>query len=377
MFNRKVERHSFGIRELSEHSKVSTAVAAKQYMEKQALLEHLNQIEKSTDRSEKEYEAKQAMSRIASRKLLESQIPAVVNKLHKEGREIVLKEILFEMFAKSLYLDADFVVQNENNLRHLVNQYVDKNGGYALIENAYNRTKSLLLKNIMTVCENVASKVARRKLTEIRENNTDLNDIRFELNEEETEELNYEKEKVSIDELADLVKKKVLTVIQDEKARQQKEEEIYRDLEQQAADQGTTVEEVMRKAVIKSIPIEESTLFNSLFRHSYKEILTESVASITGNGYLMEDNEDNDEVNTDIHDIKEDEYQEPTVDDVTTDDFEAEEEIDVNPDEMDINMDLILAESIAKYTLMEMAYTIKLEDYTTESIRKLSQKLLN
>ena len=45
--------------------------------------------------------------------------------------------------------------------------------------------------------------------------------------------------------------------------------------------------------------------------------------------------------------------------------------------EVDIDMDLILAEAITKYTLMELAYTIKLEDYSSETVRKISQKLLN
>ena len=40
-------------------------------------------------------------------------------------------------------------------------------------------------------------------------------------------------------------------------------------------------------------------------------------------------------------------------------------------------MDKILAQTIANYTLMEMCYTIKLTDYRTADIKKLSHYLLN
>ena len=49
-----------------------------------------------------------------------------------------------------------------------------------------------------------------------------------------------------------------------------------------------------------------------------------------------------------------------------------------NPDEVNaIDMDYILADTIAKYTLMETMYTIKLEDYNYDSIRKMTNNMLN
>lgn len=380
MFNQNVQRHSFGITSLNEKARATPSVAAREYLEKKAVQEHLELIDRRAEKAEKVYEAQKSISKITQRKLTESQIVGVMNKLGQEGKSVIFKEILFELFNKSLYLDDDFKIQKESNLRELINQYVDKKGGYAFLESAFKLTKSPLLKNIISVCENIVTTVTRRKLQEIREGNTDINSIRFEMNDDEIEELNYEKEKISIDELADLVRKKVLTVIQDERSRQQREEELYSDLEKQALEEGLSVEEVAQKVIVKATPIEESTIFNSLHRHSFKEILRESVASITGNGALDDDDDETEfDIDTSIEDIMEDEYEEPTIKDITEDgsDEDFNEEFDTNEKSEDINLDLVLAECITKYTLMEMAYTIKLEDYTAEDLRRLSHKLLN
>ena len=56
--------------------------------------------------------------------------------------------------------------------------------------------------------------------------------------------------------------------------------------------------------------------------------------------------------------------------------FEEEEFIE-EVAENTIDMDKILAQTIANYTLMEMCYTIKLTDYRTADIKKLSHNLLN
>jgi hypothetical protein len=121
--------------------------------------------------------------------------------------------------------------------------------------------------------------------------------------------------------------------------------------------------------IIKDIPVEESTLFNSLFRHSYKEVL-ESIASDQSDFGNSDDDDPADyDVNATKKDIEDSEYE---GDDDITDEAERHGGV-----ESDIDMDLILAESITKYTLMELCYTIQLENYKYEDIQKISQKLLN
>jgi len=372
--NSKVQRHSFGISKVSEHSNITSSVAANQYLQKRALLEHYNDIDRSMERSEKESEHREAMNNIYTKKLLESQIPNLINEINKEGRTIVFKDILFEMFAGSLVLDEDFVIAQETNLRTLVDSYVDGKGGYALLENAYRVSKSPFLKIIKTVCESTANKVARRKMADAKEGQLDVSAIKFELCDDEKDELNYDKEKISIEKLSSMVKNKVLTVVQDEKARQAKEDEIYQDLESEATENGESddksVQESIRQAIIKDVPVEESTLFNSLFRHSFKEVVESALAMVSV------DNANDDDDVSDDYDVDAQEH------DTTVDEFEEDSKLGSESKshgtvQSDIDMDLILAESITKYTLMELAHTIQLENYTHDSIRKISHQLLN
>lgn len=371
MFNTKVQRHSFGIQNVSEHAKISSGAAANEFLRKRAVMEHYGQIDEQVAKGEKELQQQQVQQAIVTKSLLESQIPVLINELSRSGKEIIFKDIVFEMFSKSLVLDEDFVIAQEENLRALVESFIDGKGGYSLLENAYRETKSPFLKAIKTVCEATANTVARRKMSEAKEDNLDVSCINFELSDDEKEELEYSKEKVNVDQLSKLVKEKVLTVVQDEKERQAKEEEVYQDLEEQTKD-GESVEESIKRSLIKDSPVEESTLFNSIFRHSYKEALESTAANVAVQSLaVIDDDDDNEDYDVDS-----------TEKDVMVDEFKEDTGVEGEAKthgtvQSDIDMDLILAESITKYTLMELAHTIQLESHSYDSIRKISQQLLN
>lgn len=367
--NTKVQRHSFGISSESQHSRVSDAFAAGEFFRGKAVLEHYNDIDRSVEKKDREEAYKEGANKIVNAQILESQRFNRINELHREGKDIVFKELLFEMFSKSLLLDEEFVIEKEDNLRGLIESYVDGNGGYRMLTEAYKRTKSPLLNRMMKICESVTSQVTKRKMQELNQNPEDVNNINFSLNEEEKECIDYEKEKLSVDELADLVKKKVFSVIQDEKARQQKEEELEQDLMSETEEE-RAVKESIERIVFDKSPVEVSTTFNSIFRHSMKQAVTESVAShVPEEEYDDEDQNDYVGVNADEDDIKENEF---------GGFIDIQDEIDEHgAHSSDIDMDMILAESITQYTLMELCYTIKLEDYTHDSLRKISESLLN
>lgn len=369
--NGKVTRHSFGITKLSDHHNVTTSVASHDYLQKRALLEHYNAIDRQASVAETNFKMQEDMNKITMHKLLESQIPNLINEVNKMGRNILFKEIMFEMFSKSLVLDEDFVTAQEENLRALVEAYVDGKGGYQLLETACAKSNSPFLKSIKTLCESTANKVSRRKLAETQSGELDTSALKFELNEEEKAEFDYNKEKINVDQLAELVKKKVLTVVQDEKSRQAQEEELYRDLEEQTSSE-ETVEESIKRSFIKNTPVEESTIFNSILRHSMKEVITESVAA-NHNSQLannLDDDFENDDYNVDANedDVSINDYKDTSISD------EAKAHGSV---QSDIDMDLILAESITKYTFMELNYTIQLENYTYADLQSISQQMLN
>lgn len=366
--NTKVQRHSFGISGESEFSNMSSAFAAGEFFKNRAVLEHVESIDRSVEKKEKEGVYKDGVNKIVNAQILESQRLSRINDISRQGKEIVFKEIMFEMFSKSLLLDDEFVVEKEENLRGLIESYIDGNGGYAMLTEAYKRTKSPLLSRMMKICEAVTKQVSNRKMKELQSAD-DVSTINFSLDDEEKETLDYEKEKLSVDELSDLVKKKVFSVIQDEKSRQQKEEELEQDLMEET-DEDRAVKESINRIVFDKSPVEVSTTFNSIFRHSLKQSVTESVAShVPEDEYDDEDQNDYVGVDADEDEIKENEF---------GGFIDIQDEInDHGAHSSDIDMDMVLAESITQYTLMELCYTIKLEDYTHESLRKISESLLN
>lgn len=118
----------------------------------------------------------------------------------------------------------------------------------------------------------------------------------------------------------------------------------------------------------KAQPAKKDVVAESMVIAEFDAML--EAAGATASSAIQED-EDNDnlsdyEVNTDEDDIQEDEFRQTN----------AKDEIDGHGSvQSDIDMDLILAESIVKYTLLEMFNTIKLEAYTPTSVRKLAQDL--
>lgn len=371
--NNTVVKHSTGITHVNPVSKAAMAGGAHTFHERKALLEHYDQIDKSAEKSEQEYNKRQVTSSVIQRGIMESRIPGAINTFTQAVKESIFKDVLYEMFSASLWINEGDKIRYEQSLRSVIEGYVVGSGGYSLLEKAYTQSKSKYLRQFKKVCESVASSVAMRKMQEIREGKTEIDDLSFTLNSDEREQLDYEKEKLSIEDLSDMVKKKVLTVIQDEKQRQQKEEELYQDLEQQASDAGVTVEEAMRTAVIKPSPIEESTLFNALMRQSAME----NVTTVTGNawddgdddGFEHTNDEDlmfADDVNSDINDIVQSEEDDDTESGI----------IGLDQDEGDVDFDVVLSEALTKYSLMELMYTIKLENYTSTDIQNLSRKLL-
>jgi len=390
MFNRQVTRHSVGKKQPTQLDMISEAVVTAKFLENVALERKNREIERAIEAAEKRKEEQKVLSSVVENSLLESRLVIVINDLNKKGRDIIFKDILFEFFYKSLLLDEPFKREQEENLRYVIESFVDKNGGYEYLKSAYQRTKSPILKAIMECCESIAGKVCTRKMCECKDKKIGIEDINFELNDEEKEELKYRKANLSIDDLADLVKDKVLTVVKDEKERKIKEEELQKELEAQAEMDGTTVEEAYRAYVLPARKgYEESTLFDSIFRNTYKIALESIMAQ--NSGYLHQDNYDANMdtdmiVNHEVDDIKGNEWHPYKMSDVKRgeysveterNEYENDSEDPLDDDSYKLDMDLILAESITKYTLMEVAFTIMLEDYNYQKIQKISQKLLN
>ena len=385
---RKVEPFSIGIKESSDISKKANNMCVFDFLENRIIHEHCELINNRAKKSEELFNQRKSYEPVVKRQILESQILNKIDSLSRTGKDIIFKEILFELFKKSLHIDDKFIMENYENLKFVTDKYIDNNGGYKLLENSIIKTDSPILKSIRSLCETTTKRTCKRKIKECNSNadkENSLNILNFELDDEEKETFDLDKSKLGIDELSNLVKNKVLTVVQDEKQRQEKEEELIKDIEDDVSDKladtdGNTpneqdVKECLNKIIVNKNPIEETTLFNALLRHSYKEIL-ESISSLIP-GFADEEK-------------REKEYYDDfkvrtTTKDVSKGEYSLEDEINqtkpdegfIKDEEYNINMDLVLAEAITKYTLMELLYTVQLEQYSHDTIRKISEKLIH
>jgi hypothetical protein len=371
---RNVQKYSTGIKELNKYNYGTKGADVRQIIEQNKVLESCENIEQRIKEKEKILERQENISKVVNKQKLESQFINKLNKITKEGKDIIFKDIIFEMFQKSLYLDDYFIIEQYNNLKAASDNFINENNGIKLLENAARTTGSPLLKKMLILCENTVKEVCQRKYNEAQKEN-DLNLLNFDLNEQEKQDYDYEKGKLDIDQVSDLVKQKVLTVIQDEKEKQSEEEELYNDIENQLSSDETvtdenTAKESLQKLVLFKNPIEESTIFNSLLRNSYKELLESTV--VISSSDQIDDMEEKRKENQSIGINKSQ---------ATQDEFDDTKDVinnsSSNKNEDEINMDLALAEAITKYTLMEMLYTIQLENYDYYKLQKLSQKLLN
>lgn len=325
----KVVRHKTGYSS-AETIMESAGLCAKEAMAAISVNERAKAEQQHYAQIEKNHKYAKQTSAIIEASLAGDRLLKSSNDSYAEGKELLFKNILFEAFYSCLYLDDDFKGTMKESLYGVVSDYVDQRGGFKLLENAVMQSKSPFLAEMKRICEATARNVCNRKLSE--EDQT----IDFSLNAEEEDEFNYSKSNLGIEELSDLVKSKVLTVVKDEKQREKQEAELLQDLADEVEASVEEVEEAMQKSMIDIPVVEEGTLFNSIFRDSYAQYIKEGCQKATESDEWDED----------------------------TEDFE-------------IDMDVILAETITKYTLMEMSYSMQLENFSHAEVRKMVHLMLN
>lgn len=362
---KSVETYSFNKTNTRHIDNISDTAAANSALRKMKAQEQDALMESQMWKAESDYYKNSLAEGVVNRYIKESQIPTNINRIYNEAKDYVLKDILFETFYNSLLMDDYFLRENQQNIKCLMDKYVDDNGGFKFLDKlVHDNMNNMLLKKIKSVCESVAKEVCNRKLADSKEcKNIDL--IDFDMNDEEKDMLDYSKKNdLNIDRISDLVKNKVLTVVKDEQKRQEASHELIENIENDLKDDESvvnekTLNEAMNKIVLNKAVIETSTLFDTLFRDSYQEYIMENVAITSTDKDIIDDNKD----------VSRHYDTEMDIDDALSNDEHVED--------TEVNMDLILTEAITKYTLMETLYTLGFENYSHENIKKLTERMLN
>lgn len=304
-------------------------------------------IESSILFKEKNEKEKEINRRINLNRYITSDKMKVLENTYKLGLESIFTNIMFEAFYHSLYFDEDFKMEKAEELYNVIESYLTAKGGYKILTE--NMNGSLFLEKLNEVCVKNAKKIAKRTCENLKERTEEKFTIDFLMSDDEKKELDKDVQSLNIDELSKLVKDKVLNVLQDEKERTEKEDEFKEEIDNM--ENGEEIQKV--KEQIQGHVIKESTLWNSLMHESYKELMKENL------------------------NIKEKKLTEAfNVDASSIDSFDDLEDTETNT-EAEINMDNVMAEALTKYTLMELMYTIKLENYTRDDIKRISNQLLH
>lgn len=323
-------------------------------------------------KQQEEHEKRQRLEQmVVNAALFETKLQHKLQSVKTETENTLFKDILFEFFYGGLKnIDEYFLEENKNILKGITDKYIDDNGGYNLLKESVIKTKSVLLERMQKGIDKITREVCSRKCEDSSNCAVTGDSIDFNLNEDEQEDLDYLKKDLNIEEISALVKDKVLTVVQDEKARKEEEDSLMQSIEDdlmedESIEDEQSMNEALQRIIIKQNPIEETTLFDALFRNSYHDYLLENVTLATATQQQLADNyERNSDYDTEMDTT-----------DATENDLDSHSVQDVQNE--GINMDIIFTEALTKYTLMETLYTLKLEDYPRENMRHLVNKLIN
>lgn len=266
-----------------------------------------------------------------------------------DAKNSLFKAIICEAFIEALPIDSYYVQEKMDTFTAVMCDYIDDNGGYTMLEAAVKlHPETIVLRRMKESCDSIALEASKRIFRETKDTpelaDTDL----FQLNADEKETFDVKKSELSVTTISKAIRDKVVAVVGNERDRQEKEQQLKADLAE-ATETGSVIESVQ---LVGDSSVKSSTLYDSLFFSNYKTAL-ESL-NVTRENYIGDDDDD----------ISPDHVL------LSTDDL-------MTPLASDIDLDLIMCESILQYTVLETMHTLCLKEFSRSDIEKMSQKLMN
>lgn len=202
-------------------------------------------------------------------------------------KDELMKDFLSEICVESLLIDDKVIDNNLKNIVSIVEEKVDEIGGFKGVKEIAESTQNHLLLNMVSVCEAVSKKVGERNIKQSEKCTDKLN---FNLTKEELNEFDYRKQEMGTDTIVNTIKDKVFQVVQDEQKLNTERQEVMNEIETRVQELDAPVQEAM-EFIFDENKIEEATLFDSLMRSHYKQIL-ESDCSVIFESMDFQDEEE-------------------------------------------------------------------------------------
>lgn len=197
----------------------------------ESILENVNAIDESKATTSK-------LDRLRNDKLImerrNRELGLLESRLTEEGFQKCYDTAIFEMVYNACWVDDDVKEKTINQMLeayHNVKETLDKAG----IKPVSEAEESVFIKNVKEVVMEAAKKTAKRIAKNAKDSNEDqegIQKIRFEMTGTEADALDTNLSELNHEDLSELVKKKVLTVIQDEQESGKKKSEIFNEIEE-------------------------------------------------------------------------------------------------------------------------------------------------
>ena len=163
-------------------------------------------------------------------------LASLESRLFTEGKKMLWSKVLFETAYDACWIDAPLKERLMQPLYETFESTV--NFVQEVCPKAFpGKPSTRLLVAMNSIITEAAKKASKRIAKECSDDpNSDPDRINFDLNDEEEEKLNQDLQDLGKDDIADKVKDKVLTVIQDEKAAGKKKAETMKELDEAKKD---------------------------------------------------------------------------------------------------------------------------------------------
>lgn len=228
-----------------------------------------------------------------------------------------LTEWMTDIFCESLLID-DYAKEKYRQSFHesVKNELLEIGKGD--IFNTYKvlKTKSPLLETMCKICEETAVKQIDDKRAEVKEKGADVDDkVDFIINDENRSSFDQGKKEISSDDIASIVRDKVITTLSEEKERADAAQEDAAFIQQQVEE--LSGEEPTTESVIRG-KLENPSLYKGLMVRASKMALQEGST---------------------------------------------------------IDMDMVTAQAICEYTLLEMFHTMKVRELAPYQVQEMARDL--
>lgn len=274
---------------------------------------------------------------------------------YKNLKDDLMKDFISEICIESLLVDEEVVQENFKNIVEMVERQIDDIGGFEGVKRIAESTRNPILLNMVSVCETTAKKVGERNIKEGKQNKDNLN---YGLNKLELEEFDYRKKDIGSETIVNNIKEKVFQVVQDEQKMNADRQMVMDDIQNKVSELEAPVEEAM-KFIFEKPGIEEDTLFSSMMRYRYKNLLESNSSTI------FESFDYKDSLETLFEDS------EFEMDDISLDELDPEDEKEIEDMFIDECQKLLDVEDEDYETALENFYNIVLEG--SQNIKSYTQ----